>query len=322
METKHRWLLGALGVLFIANVIYYVVGNWGLVTIHAQDQPLGDIIRSVERQAHITLHTNVDLATPVTMYVTKVPLTDALETLSAVTESRWSLLYVVGPDSARVKEGIVQLDAPELSSDWKRVFVPIPGFIVPQLANSDAAPLDPRSMHWRVEVPTTSDLQEYLNQGAKTADVTYILPADWDPAVVQQPASGTLHSVTKKIVSSVSGRYEEFFYLQKRVRVARDGQGRQDLWQNADLLARMDERVQQQIAALPADQQAAAQQNYNDQKTFFQSLAALTPEERRAKLRDRFQNQDPDNRNDRRSPEQRAQRMLNYVQNRAAARGY
>lgn len=324
IESRNRWLLGFLGVLLIANIIYYFVSGWGLITVHVTGQPLRDVIRSIERQGHIKLVTNIDPDTKVTMYVTKVPLTDALETLSVTTDSRWSLLYILGPDSARVKEGITQVSAPELSTDWKRVFSPIPGFIIPQLANGDMPPLDPRGMHWRVESPATSELLEYLNQGTKTADVTYLLPAEWNPPIALTPSSGTVRAVTKKLVSSVKGQYGEFFLLQKRGQFQR-GQARQDLWQNADLIARMDERVKQQIAVLPPDQQAAAQQNYDDQKAFFQSLAGLTPEERRAKMQDRFQNQDPDrqdNRNDRRSPEQRNTRMTNYVQNRAAARGH
>ncbi len=154
-RTRAAWLLSIFALLVLGNILYYLISNWGLVTVHVKDQPLKDVIHSVERQGHVTIATNVDLDQKITMYVTKVPLTDALETLGAITDSRWSLLYVFAPDKAKLADGMAQVTLPKPADEWKRVFVPVPTFA---LVSSDnpAAPLDPRGMHWRVEAPSTT----------------------------------------------------------------------------------------------------------------------------------------------------------------------
>ena len=82
-------------VLLLFAIVYHVWAGWGLITIHAKAQPLGKVIASMERQGHAKIQTDMPGDTPVTMDIVKFPLTDALETLSVVTESRWRLLFFV-----------------------------------------------------------------------------------------------------------------------------------------------------------------------------------------------------------------------------------
>jgi hypothetical protein len=331
-KSRLTWLLSILCALVLGNLLYYLISGWGLITVHVKDVALKEVIRNIERQGHVSLVTNLDPELKISMYVTRVPLTDALETLAATSDSRWSLLYVVAPDKAKLSDGLSQVTAPAPADDWKRIFLPIPTFaLLP--ADTQSAPLDPRVMHWRVEAPSTPDLQTYLLQGSKSADVSFLIPADWNPSMPQTPGSGTVESVVNNIASMTNSRTKEFFYLQGRNRDFRqqaggnNGSGRgMGFFTDPDLMQRLDERIQQQIAALPADEQPDAKARYDANKAFFQSLAGLTPEERRQKMLEYFQNPDNqdrmDSRDSRRSPQQRATRMSRYVQNRATVRGH
>lgn len=327
-RTRNSWLLLIVGFLVVANVLYYLISGWGLITIHADNVPLKDIVRSIERQGHITLTTNVDLEKPIHMYVTKVPVIEALETLAAITDSRWSLCYVVAPNTAQLTDGLTQIKEPKLPETWKRVAVPMPPFLNGLVGGA----ADPRILRWRVEAPSTTNLQDYLAQGALSADLTFVIPADWNPAIAQPPPSGQAESVVKNLVSNLNGKYKEFFFLGENNRREFRGERPPDQRTGGPAqmptfdFVRIDERIQQQIAQLPPDEQKEAKDNYDKTKALFQSMATLSPEERRAKMREFFQN--PDNqdrmesRDSRRTPEQRAARGARYVQNRAAVRGH
>jgi hypothetical protein len=79
-SAKWLWLLAGL---FVANVAYYVYNNWGLVTVKAKDETLGEIIHTIEWQGWVKIYTNLPLDTKVTMYADHVPLAEAMETLAA-----------------------------------------------------------------------------------------------------------------------------------------------------------------------------------------------------------------------------------------------
>ena len=78
--AKWLWLLIAL---VVANIGYYFYSNWGLVTVKAKDEPLKEVIRSIEWQGWVKIYTNLPLDTKVTMYADHVPLAEAMETLAA-----------------------------------------------------------------------------------------------------------------------------------------------------------------------------------------------------------------------------------------------
>lgn len=321
-RSRSSWLYLLLALLVLANVVYYFISGWGLITIHAQDQPLKDIVRSIERQGHATLVTNIDPERKVNMWVTRVPLLEALETLAAVTDSRWSLLYVLAPNGDKLQEGLAQITKPEPTPDWKRQAVPLPPFVNVQ----SAEPIDPRIMRWRVEAPATPNLQEYLTQGSLSADVAFYFPADWNPAIAKPPASDTIRNVVKNLASTVAGTNREVFFLSEMRRQPRPegGERPREMWQGLDF-SRIEERVQQQIAQLPQEEQKEAREAYDARKAFFTSLANLTPEQRREKMREFFQS--PENqermesRDARRTPEQRASRNARYTAGKAAAKG-
>lgn len=325
-SSRTKWLLSILAILLLANGLYYLISTWGLITVHVKEAPLKDIVSSIERQGHISLVTNLDPERKVTMFVTKVPLMEALETLATITDSRWSLLYVIAPTQDKLQDGLKQVTLTDLPAEWKRVAVPLPPFVGVQLSE----PVDPRLLRWRVEPPATTNLQDYLAQGALSADVTFLVPSEWNPAIPQPPATGLLPNVVQSLSSTANSTTREVFFLNEMRRPQRPpGEARperpRDMWQNFDL-ARIDERIQQQIAQLPPEDQKEARESYDSRKAFFLSLATLTPEQRREKMIEFFQSPEAqermESRDARRTPEQRASRNARYTQNRASIRGH
>ena len=78
--AKWLWMLA---LLLVANVAYYIYSNWGLVTVKVKDEPLSQIIHSIEWQGWVKIYTNLPGDTKVTMYADHVPLAEAMETLAA-----------------------------------------------------------------------------------------------------------------------------------------------------------------------------------------------------------------------------------------------
>src|SRR5688572_2920028 len=97
---RNHWLALAVLLLLVGNILWHVVGNWGLITIHAENKPLAEIIRSIEKQGGATIRTDLDQTLPVRMHVDKVTLGEALETLSELTEARCRLAYFFAADKA------------------------------------------------------------------------------------------------------------------------------------------------------------------------------------------------------------------------------
>jgi len=87
MPINKTTVAGALVViLLVANIINYFCSGWGLITVKVKDAPLGQVIRSIERQGWVTIYSNLDPQSKVSMYCDHVPLPEAMETLAANVE--------------------------------------------------------------------------------------------------------------------------------------------------------------------------------------------------------------------------------------------
>ncbi|MEI8341492.1 MAG: hypothetical protein WCH43_08180, partial [Verrucomicrobiota bacterium] len=184
--NRKKWLIAAVLVLVTAKIVWSYYVNWGLITIHAVKQPLSKIVSQIQSQGHVTLKTNLDPATPVTMDVDHVPVSDALETLSVVTESRWRLNYFLAPDKATLRAGIEAIAAGNKPDDWKVIYYPFPQMFVPE---SGIIP-DPRRDEWPSKAPDEKTLQANLDGAAKLAHVGFALPEKWNPEISSPPTSG------------------------------------------------------------------------------------------------------------------------------------
>ena len=325
MNRRTKWLVGAVLLLTVTKIIWHIYANWGLITIHADKQPLSRIVKQIESQGHVILKTNLDPATSVTMHVDKVPVSDALETLSVLTESRWHLNYFLAPDKATLRAGIEAIGCGNKPDDWKVIYYPFPQMFVP----ANGVIPDPRKDAWPSKAPEDNTLQASLDIAAKLAPVGFALPEKWNPTVGPVQVSGLIPQMVPKLASKAHGRVEQVFLLAKFERRFGRGEGgppeggdggpdggRQG--RNFDLMA---ERAQLEISRLPADERSEAQAEYDRQQAIFKALRDLPPDQRRAKMQDMMN--DPQmqdqmekrqaQRDARSSPEQKTQRGQNYV---------
>lgn len=336
--SRNQWILVALAVLLVGQVSFYFWRNWGLITVHAKGTPLGQVVHSIERQGHVTIKTNLDLTKPVKMWVDHVALSEALETLAAVTDSRWRLTYVMGPDNGTVKNALANFTAGQQTEGWKTVFIP-----VPSLGESPDVIPDPRKDLWNVKPVSDATFQAYVMEAAKNVSASFWFPENWNPAVKAAPSSGTIRSALPKLVGSAHGNYEEVFLLQGSRRRPNEGDDQRERGDDEPRFAgnfgggngrggfdrnAMEERIQNEINKLPADQRAVAQREHDERKAFFDSLKDLTPEQRQQRIQDmmndpNIQQKMDDARNQRdsrMSPDQRISRAQGYLSRMASAR--
>ncbi len=316
----------ATALLLVYAVAYHIWAGWGLITIHAKQEPLDKVIASMERQGHAKIESDLPTDTPVTMDVTRVPLTDALETLSVATESRWRLLYFVAGDKSTLQSAELAWFGGQRPDGWKLLAFPTGNFFS---GDDDTTPPDPRKDVWTPKTAGPAPLQSFLSDAAALTNAGFAYPQDWNPTVNSAPKPGKVESAVPKLISAAGGREDQMFFLSKRgdrgPRTAGDASG-PTIGNDLDLMA---EHMQAQIDRLPPDQRADAQANYNAQRAFMESLKDMSDDERRAAflahLQDPQVQQQIANRLDagenRMSHDQRMQRMQNYVNRKLSAMG-
>ena len=337
--NRNHWLVLIVFVLIVGNIVGYVWRNWGLITIHSENKTLAEVIRSIEKQGGVTVKTDLDMNVPVRMYVDKVKLTEALETLSTLTESRWRLAYLVAPDKGAIAGALGQFTAGQRVEGWKAISVPMPPM------NDDAWILpDPRADAWEVKPPQESKLQAYLQQASRNVSASFIYPTTWNPDVASAPKSGPIAKSLPRLAKAVHGQYEEVFLLQRsgrggpdrEARGADDAEGARpanfDAARNRTGFERervdrdaVEARIQAEIDRMPPAQRAAAQQERDERRKFFEGMANLTPEQRMAKIQEFMDNPANAERMDkaqaardaRQSPQQKLDRAHKYLENKA-----
>ena len=338
-----------IAVLILANIFNLVFSGWGLITVQVHEAPLGQVLKSIERQGHVTLYTNIDPTSPVTMNVIKVSLPEALESLSQNCTSgdgrggaQWKLAFFTAPSSAAVKQEIRGFEAGSLGDDFKTYSYPTP---LQMLATEESLPAaDPRKQTWPGLKPTPaapapadgqaaddqaatppeppSSVQGYLDALAQAADIMILAPASWDPKISGAPgASSSIAKAVSSVVGSGRGSVEQAFVLMDRQRGPRGPGGGGRGFLGDTNWAAMDDRTDNAINGLPADYQAGARTQLAQEKAFHQQLAAAPPDQRRDLMRKHRMDHLGAFDNWRRSPEKRAQMYQHLVSNRQSVRG-
>jgi hypothetical protein len=341
--NRQGFLLSATVLLIIGAIGYWIASGWGLITVKANGKPLSEVIRSIEKQGGIVLKTNMDGTKPITMNVHKVPLTDALETLAAVTDSRWRVGYFFAPDAAGLKGALETIAGGKRPEGWKNFEVPL--FGRPGSLGEAAIPMDPRTDLWNVGEPGDKTLHGYLQDAAIGVSASFTCPEEFNPAIGSAPASGEIRKAAPQLAKAAGARMEEVFLLLGRpAGVAEgdrpreddgepggprrfggpDGPGGRGGQPNFDL---MRQRQLAEIAKLPAGEQPAAREEFETREKFFTALRDLPQEERRAKMEEYFNNPANQERmaerrmqsEERKTPDQRRERYQRYVEKKQQA---
>lgn len=344
MRNKYAIAGAVLAVLVIANFIVHVWSNWGLITVKVRDVPIGQVIKSVEWQGWVTIYSNIDPQTKISMYVDHVPLPEAMETLAANAEAQWRLGFFVAPTTSQVKEEIRSFkEGADRTDDTHIYSFPTPlNFI-----SGDSTPVaDPRLQSWpglpaatapvaaaaptdgsapATDGPPTS-VQGYLRSFAERADVWIMAPAAWDPPVTAAPPpSSSISSAIQSFVGHSRGSVTSALILRGREQRVAGGGGRPRGGGgggfNTDMSA-MEDRMQNEINTLPPAARAEAQTQLTSEIQFQKEVQLVPPDQRRTMFRQHMMDRRMDGDNSwRRSPEQRAKMMARIVSNRMTAQG-
>lgn len=336
MNTRLRWLLAIIALLFALNVGYHWWRQRGLVTIHCEDWPPSKVVKAIERQAGITLKTNLPEDLKIRMHVDTVPLAEALETFTTVAEARWRLTYIFAPTLPQAHSAVAAYVAGERPEGWKMLFFPL---FMPVGEESGPAP-DPRSDQWPVKPVEKPEFQAYATQAAQSVNAAVAFPESWNPPVRKAPSADAISSAAPALAKAAGGRVLELFVIEKRSRDF-DGERRRARGPDAELSSRRSDgdrermregfvtRAQAEIDKLPPEKRSAAQAEFDQRRKFFEGLRDLSPEERRAKMEERMSDPAAQERFEERrseqmarmSPDQRVERARGYIQRKEAVRG-
>lgn len=346
--TRTHWLLLTVLVLAVASGVSHWWNGRGLITIHCEDWPAPKVAREIERQGGITLKTNLTDDIKIRMHVDKVPLTEAIETLSTQAEARWRLAYIFATKLPEAHAAAARLAAGDRPEGWKTAFFPM---FIPVGEDAGAAP-DPRADVWTVKPAEKPEFQEYAGQAARTVNAAFIFPESWNPAVNRPPSSGPIHSAAPALAKAAGGRVLEVFVLEKREREPQTADARPDgeagppgdggpgffrgrrpqrdpnrpeptEEEREKMRTAFGERIKAEIDKLPPEQRTAAE----ERRKFFEGMRDLSPEERRAKIEEFMSSPANQERMEQRmsehmarmSPDQRVDRAKSYVNHKQAA---
>jgi hypothetical protein len=347
LRTKYGIAGAILVVLLLANIIVRIWSNWGLITVKVTDVPIGQVIKSIERQGWVTIYSNIDPQTKISMYVDHVPLPEAMETLSANAEAQWRLAFFVAPTSSQVKEEIRSFTEGAERNDDTQIY----SFMTPLgfITGEDAPVADPRGQTWMgIPAPSAApapaanatpsadgdapppedppkSVQGYLRAFAERADVWIMAPASWDPPVASAPpANSSITSAIDRFVSRSHGSVTQALILRGREQRVAGGGGERHRGGGGFSMdwSAMEDRMRSAINGLPPAARADATEQLNQEVQFHKEAEMAPPDQRRKMTMQHMINRMMDGNNAmRRSPQKRAQMMARLVSNRMAAQG-
>jgi uncharacterized membrane protein YgcG len=343
-----------IALAFLVLLVGFLAVRWFLaepsITADFVETPLHQVIRTMERQGRVTLRSNLDPDTPVTLRLHRAPVVEAIDLLAVRLDADWRWSLVVGPDRATVAEGLALATEGRrqtLSENgWQTYFYPTPWQSIA------VEPPDPRRFSWRVEPPETPALAAYLDQASQKLPVQIFAPADWEPAPGRPPRSGSLAQTISALLRPSRGHSAEVFLVQGFRRGGGEGRptgggetaargesaagqprgdgswgggaggGRWTGGNNPNANQRwLDERNEQLIAALPPEEQVGVRESENLFREFRESTRDLSAEDRGAVATEFFNRPEVQqrmeeamaNRDAKRTPEQREARYRRLV---------
>jgi hypothetical protein len=329
--SKRVLILGIVALLLLAMLILRWIANWGLVTVHVKDAPLGKVLASIARQGHVRVESSIDPNERVSMDVDMVTPAQAIDTLSIRTDSSWRVVYLAAKSKGDINAALITLRGSGKIEDWVTNYYPAPFTF-----GESNQTIDPRDLSLQIE-GRDLDLPKLLDEAAQKSGVMTAFPKDWHPSPSRLPKTNKVRKLIPSLVSSARGKVLEFFYLTERKhRWERNGdtrmgsdQNSQDnqgsgSWSQINPLW-LEKRQLAEIQMLPPSEQEEAKKRLVERKALLSEMKRLSPEERRAKWQQMMSNPDlfqqmQDRqmlRQARQTAEQRINRAVNYLNNKA-----
>lgn len=349
--NRLRFLAPLAAAAFGAAVAAHVAAGWGKITIHADERPLGEVIEAISRQSGKRIYTTLPPETKVTLHADRAELADVLETLAVRVDGNWDAGYAIAPSRGEADALFLRWARREREGVRQVRFFGFP------LVSMGETVFDPFKQ--RLTAPLAGPLQEALERAAREAEVVFLAPEEWNPALSGTVAAGKLSEAVGKLAKAAGGVAREAVLLSggrgTRGEAGRGGPGpdggRQPggerpggerpggrgggggffgrMMEDPAAVEAMARRAEQRIAQLPKEDQAAAQQELEAARSALAEIMALPPEQRMAKMAERVQDPAFQQRMEERitardfrmTPEQRLQRYTRYIERKAERSG-
>lgn len=331
-------LTGAVTALLFA-VGVRILSDWGKITIHAEDRPLGEVITELSNKSGTEIFTTLPLDKRVTLHADRAELVEVLETLAVRVDGDWNAGFAIAPSKSAAKTLFVQWARKE--REGFRLFRPR-GFPFLPLNDSN---FDPFRQHLTMNL--SGSLQEMLRAASNQAEAVFLVPNNWDPPVRSGVLSGKVGVVVGRLAKSAGGVTYKSVLLSEGWRGMRSGNNSDrrstrkgndiapqpgsnpmvgdrgpGIFDDREIFEGMVKRAEQRIAQLPKEEQMAAREEIESARRVISEIAALPAEERMAKMMERIRDPDFQRRIEERmtardfrsTPQQRLERYSRYIE--------
>jgi len=333
--NRQKFLLCTIGILGLIWLGVWIHGWWGTITLDDENKPLQAVLQSFTRQSGLHVITDLDGNKPITIHVIRVPVSEALDALQAVSESRGRLLYLAAPNKTELQKALSLLPQKLEPADWKTIEYRLPFMF---LGGTEDLPrwADPRQQTWNPTPPKENTLVSFFENAAQATDIRIVLPAGWNPKVEKFFSSGPISSLLPSVTQAAGGTGKMVFLLpgprpdrgsepESPNRSPSSESWRRRWSEGAQLPPEaFATRLQSRLSGLPADQAKEAQASIDESVKQYKEWITLTPEEQEKKMQEIIQDPNRQQRGADRftrgmrmmSPQQRAQRYQRYQNHR------
>ena len=329
--NRQKLLLCTIGLLGLIWLGAWIHGWWGTITLEYENKPLQSVLQSFTRQSGLPVVSDLDGNKLITIHVIRVLVSEALDALQAVAESRGRLLYLAAPNKTELQKALSLLPQKLEPADWKTIEYRLPFMF---LGGTEDLPRwgDPRQQTWNPSTPKDGTLASLFENAAQTTDIRIVLPAGWNPKIEKSVSSGPIAS-TLPFLTHAAGGTGKMIYLLPGPRPDRgpdagspDRSASSDSWRRRSSEGpqlspeAFATRLQSRLTGLPADQSKEVQASIDESVKQYKDWLALSPEEQEKKMQEIMQDPARQQRGSDRfirgmrmmSPQQRAQRYTRY----------
>jgi len=316
-----------VGILALLWIGLWIAQGWGTITLVFDKKPLSIVLRSFTSQSKLKVITDIDLNTPITIQVRRVPVAEALEAIQAAAESRGRLAFLIASDRGGL-QNLISLMPQGNQSGIKSLEYRMPFLFVP---GTEDLPQwrDPRDQVWNPSEQTKKDLLSLADDAAQKTDIRIFLYESWNPPVTKSLSSGPLRASLQSLAKSSGGKGELVYLLpgqRPKIETSDRNTSSPERWRqnwsegtplSVDAFA---ERLKNRSAGLSGDKAKEMQASVEESVKQYRDWLALNPEEREKKMQEMIQDPNRQQRGSDRfsramrmmSPSQRAGRYSRY----------
>lgn len=261
---------------FLLALVVFAMVHLGprTVSIDARGTPLGQVIASFERQAKISVLTNVDPSTPVTLYLQKVTVPIALRKLGGAVGAEFRVGYFFAPTKSQLLASAADWESGAFKGRWYQLRGPM----------VEGPKEHPRFAPWNVKTEAAANLGSYLEQASVSTGLCLALNGDPATAVPSAPKSGSIDQGLRHLAHLAHMQCADYAMLvDLKSLAAGEAQARPGEQPGSASLPEPAQFVQflkSRLDEMPPERREEARQKVAAMEKLAESMKDLSPEER------------------------------------------